>query len=56
MARKAARAPLESHAFKILFVSNQEPVSDVDVDYLHRAFLAGHFQYVRITDAEDLLN
>jgi hypothetical protein len=54
LVHKAAMVPSESHAFKILFVSNQEPISDVDVDHLERAFPAGDFRYVRVTGAEDL--
>jgi hypothetical protein len=54
LVRKAAMVPSEAHAFKILFVSNREPISDVDVDYLERAFRAGDFHYVQVTGAEDL--
>ena len=54
LVRKAAMVPSESRAFKILLVSNQEPISDVDADHLERAFPAGHFRYVRVTGVEDL--
>jgi hypothetical protein len=54
LARKTAVVPSGSHALKVLFVSNQNPVSDVDVSYLERAFPSGQFRYVRVTDSEDI--
>ena len=54
LVHKAVKVPSESHAFQILLISNQEPASDVDVDYLERGFRPGHFCYVQVAGAEDL--
>lgn len=54
LVRKAAMVPSESHALQILLISNQEPISEVDVDYLGRAFPSGLFRYAQVTGAEDL--
>lgn len=52
LVRKAAGSA--SKPFKLLFISNQEPVSRFDVGYLHRALPPDQFQYVRVTGGEDL--
>jgi hypothetical protein len=53
---QAAGLPSKPKAFKLLFISNQEPGSEVDVSYLDHAFGPGTFSYVRVTGPEDLPN
>jgi hypothetical protein len=43
-----------SENFRLLFISNQEPVSTVDVEYLNQISRPGIFKYVRVEDAKDL--
>jgi hypothetical protein len=40
--------------FKFLFISNQEPVNVVDVEYLKRVRQPETFDYVQVTEAKDL--
>jgi hypothetical protein len=52
--RQLVGLPPKPRAFTLLFVSNQEPASEIDVMYLSRAFRPGTFSYIRVTGPEDL--
>jgi hypothetical protein len=48
--RQVVGLPPKLKAFTLLFISNQEPASEVDVIYLSRAFRPGTFSYIRLSN------
>jgi hypothetical protein len=51
--RQVVNSAPKPEGFKFLFISNREPVSTVDVEYLNQVSRPGIFNYVRVADAKD---